>query len=194
LRTARSRTARSRTGPWRRWPLYALLVVLAAGAIVAGVLGLGGSKGKKATPGATAGAIVPVHAVGSYDPQGNDRAENNDSVPAATDGSAATFWTTDHYTNQSFGNLKPGVGVVVDAGRPVALKQLTVTTDTPGFTAKILAGSSPNGPFRDDSAVHTANGTATFALNGATARYYVVWLTGLPPGSVAHVNEIKARA
>jgi serine/threonine-protein kinase len=184
---------RRRTATRRRWPLYGLLVLLAAAAIAAGALGLGGSKGHKA-PSQTAAAVVPVRAVASYDPQGNDRVENNDSVPAATDGNPSTFWTTDIYTNQSFGNLKSGVGVVVDAGRSVPLKQLTVTTDTPGFTAKILAGSSPSGPFHDDSGVRTVNGSGTFALNGAPARYYVVWLTGLPPGNVAHVNEIKARA
>jgi hypothetical protein len=35
-------------------------------------------------------------------------------------------------------------------------------------------------------------GTPTFALNGATGRYYVLWITLLPPGAVAHVNEVRA--
>jgi hypothetical protein len=67
-----------------------------------------------------------------------------------------------------------------------------VTTDTPGFTAKIQAGSSASGPFADDSGTKTVNGTTTFALHSTTARYYVVWLTSLPPGDVAHVNNVKA--
>ena len=37
----------------RRWPIYALVLLVAAAAIVAGVLALGGSNDKKATPAAT---------------------------------------------------------------------------------------------------------------------------------------------
>jgi hypothetical protein len=40
--------------------------------------------------------------------------------------------------------------------------------------------------------VQTVNGTTTFTLHGTSARYYLVWLTSLPPGSVAHVNEVRA--
>jgi hypothetical protein len=36
------------------------------------------------------------------------------------------------------------------------------------------------------------SGTTTFPLNGAAARYYLVWITLLPPGNVAHVNEVRA--
>jgi hypothetical protein len=33
-----------------------------------------------------------------------------------------------------------------------------------------------------------------FTLDGKTARYYVVWITSLGTGNVAHVNEVKARS
>ncbi|HWX09994.1 MAG TPA: serine/threonine-protein kinase, partial [Gaiellaceae bacterium] len=176
-----------------RWPLYALLALVAAAAIAAGVILLGGSKGKGA-PGVVAGAAIPLQGVGSYDPvsDGGDGSEHNDAVAKATDGNPATFWTTDHYNSSSFGGLKPGVGLVLDAGKPLTAKTVTVTTDTPGFTAKIQTGSSASGPFADDSSVQTVNGTTTFALHATTARYYVVWLTSLPPGNVAHVNEVRA--
>lgn len=183
---------RARTRP-RRWPLYAALVVVAAAAILGGVLSLGGSGTKTPSPGAATGTPVALHGVGSYDPQG-DGQEHNEDVAAASDGSPSTFWTTDIYSNQAFGNLKTGVGLVLDAGRPVALRALTMTTDTPGFTAKVLAGSSPSGPFANDSGVRTVAGSTTIPLRGTTARYYVVWLTQLPPGNRAHVNEVKARS
>lgn len=178
-----------------RWPLYALLALVAAAAIVAGVLALGGSNhGTPGGGGATA-AVVPIRGVGSYDPtsDGGDGSEHNDSVAKATDGNPSTYWTTDIYNSQSFGGLKPGVGLVLDAGKAVALKSLTVTTDTPGFTAKIQAGNSASGPFADDSSAQTASGTTTFTLRGTPARYYLVWLTSLPPGGTAHVNEVRAR-
>ncbi len=84
---------------------------------------------------------------------------------------------------------RPASGLVLDAGGSVKLGSVTVTTDTPGYTAKILAGDSESGPFTDDSSSETVGTSTTFDLNGATARYYVVWITSLPPGDVAHVNE-----
>jgi serine/threonine-protein kinase len=176
-----------------RWPLYALLALIAAAAIVAGVLGLGGSNHGKPGGNVAAATVVPIQGATSYDPQGSDHTEHSDAAPRATDHNPSTYWYTDIYNTQNFGGLKSGVGLVLDAGKPVALKSLTVTTDTPGFTAKIQAGDSASGPFADDSSVQTVNGTTTVPLRGTTARYYVVWLTGLPPGRIAHVNEVIAR-
>jgi serine/threonine protein kinase len=180
----------------RRWPLVALALLVVAAAIAAAVIGFDGSKGKgKAPSGPVGGSAVPLVGVGSYDPtsEGGDGSEDPDEVGLATDGNPQTFWHTDIYSNQNFGNLKPGVGLVLDARRVVTLKRITVTTDTPGFPAKIQAGSSPSGPFSDDSAVRNVHGRTSFTLQGAKARYYVVWLTGLPPGRTVHVNEVTAR-
>jgi hypothetical protein len=136
---------------------------------------------------------VTLRGVTAYDPDGTGPpGENNAAAPKATDGNQATFWSTEIYRSPAFGNLKPGVGLVLDAGRSVKLRSVTVTTDTPGYTAKILAGDSESGPFADDSSSETIGVSTTFALNGATARYYVVWITELPPGDVAHVNEATA--
>jgi hypothetical protein len=85
-----------------------------------------------------------------------------------------------------------GLGLVVDAGSSVKLAKLTVTTPTPGFTAEIQAGDSPTSGFTADSASQTVDGTTTFTLNGATARYYVVWITELPPGLRAEISEVTA--
>jgi hypothetical protein len=69
-----------------------------------------------------------------------------------------------------------------------------VATDTPGFTAQIQSGSSASGPFVADSASKIVNGRTTFTLNEGSARYYVIWITQLPPGGRAHVNEVRARS
>jgi putative peptidoglycan lipid II flippase len=142
---------------------------------------------------AAAAVPVPLQALTSYDPQGSDRAEHNDSVHLATDRNPSTFWTTDIYRTQDFGGLKKGVGIILDAGKSVAPKQLTVTTDTPGFLAKVQGGDSAAGPFHDVSSEQTVNGTATFTLNGGPARYFVVWVTRLPPGNTAHIDEVTAK-
>lgn len=200
LATPRPATLRPERRRASRLPLaVALLALFAVAGIVAGMLALDGHRrtaGHGATGGSGGGSGAPVRlqAAGSYDPpsDGGDGSEDPQHVGNATDGSPATYWSTDTYTNRSFGNLKPGVGLVLDAGGPVALKRLTVTTDTPGMTAQVYAGDSATGPFHDDSASQTLGATTAFALSGATARYYVVWITQLPPGDVAHVNEVTA--
>jgi hypothetical protein len=68
-----------------------------------------------------------------------------------------------------------------------------VSTSTPGFTAKILAGSSPSSGFQTDSASRTVGRTTTFTLTGKTAQYYVVWITQLPPGGSAKIEDVRAR-
>ena len=87
---------------------------------------------------------VSLRGVTGYDPDGTG-GEHNGDAPKATDGDEATFWTTETYDSPAFGGLKSGVGLVLDAGSSVKLGSLTVTTDTPGYTAKILAGDSGPG-------------------------------------------------
>ena len=56
-----------------------------------------------------------------------------------------------------------------------------MTSDTPGFDARIQAGDSATGPFDDVSSSQTVGLTATFELDGVTAKYLVVWITTSPP-------------
>ena len=184
---------RARTGPRRRWPLYALLVAVAIAAIVAGVLGLGGSKGNKSGAPPAGSRPVALSGVTGYDPHGTG-GEHDADAPKATDRNLSTFWTTERYNSAAFGGLKDGVGLVIDAGRGAALGHMTVATDTPGFTAQILSGNSASGPFTADSSTRTVGSSTTFALNGHSARYYVVWITNLGSQSSAHVNEVRATA
>src|SRR4051794_32863977 len=174
-----------------RWPLYLLLALIAAAAIVGGVLSLGGSNGDKTgSHGGSTGRPIALSGVGAYDPVGGD-GEHDADAPNATDGNPATYWQTEHYSS---GLDKDGVGVVLDAGRNVAAKSLTVSTDTPGYTATILAGSSPSGPFSADAGSQQVGSRTTFALRGHSARYFVVWITNLGANSSVHVNEATARS
>jgi eukaryotic-like serine/threonine-protein kinase len=182
--------ARRRGSPW---PLVALIAGLAVIAAIAAValltldespLSTGGN-GKAASPSTSA---VRLSGVASYDPEG-DGQEHPEAVARATDGDAATYWTTEHY--QDFGRTKDGVGLVLDAGGPSAPDAITVETSTPGFTARIEAGSAPSGPFEPVSDAQTVDTSATFELDGTEARYFVVWITEVPDG-VARINEVKA--
>jgi predicted Ser/Thr protein kinase len=187
----RSRHRRSSTA--RRVAL-GVVVLLALAAIAAGVIGLGGGDTKTdggSGGGSAGGTALPLSGVGDYDPQGTG-GEHGATAPAATDGDPATSWTTETYATQQFGGLKDGVGLVLDAGSSVAAKTVTVTTSTPGFEARILAGDGESGPFAGDSSTQTVGARTTFDLNGTTARYYVVWITLLPPGRTVAVSEVTA--
>jgi serine/threonine-protein kinase len=184
--------ARPARSPWR----YLLPLILVAAAL--GAVGLylalrrddggGGS-------GAPSAAVGPARAVklsgaSAWDPAG-DSAEHNEAAPNATDGDPGTYWGTEHY--QSF--TKDGVGVVLEAASARRLQSVTVTTDTPGFTAEIQAGPSAGGPFARISSSRVVNGTTRFPIvGGRPAQFYLVWITKLPPGGdVAHVNEVVAK-
>jgi predicted Ser/Thr protein kinase len=100
----------------------------------------------------------------------------------------ATHWTTERYNTFA----KPGVGLVLDAGEAVAISRLTVVTDTPGFTALIRSGDSPESA-RAVSRPRAVAGTTTFEVSSEPARYYVVWITNLGPNASVHVNDVRAR-
>jgi tRNA A-37 threonylcarbamoyl transferase component Bud32 len=179
----------------RRRARLPLLLVVAGLAVLATALAVDLTRSNSPGPGkAGAGTTAAVHLSGvtAFDPYG-DGSEHNADAPKATDGSEATFWETQHY-HSSFAALgKPGVGLVLDAGKSVTLHELNVATDTPGFAATIRAGDRATGPFHDVSGSQTVETRTTFTLHDATARYFVVWITSLPPGSdSAHVNEVTA--
>jgi hypothetical protein len=131
------------------------------------------------------GDRVRLVAASDFDPDG-DGTEHGEAVPAATDGNATTYWTTETYSSFD----KAGVGIVFDAKRAVELSALTVTTDTPGYTAVIQASNRPEGGFKTISDSQAVEEQTTFDLQGGSYRYYLLWITSLE--SRAHVNEVRA--
>ena len=184
IRKPVAKPVRAQRAPRRRarLPLFAILlgaVLLAA--VIAGFVLLRDNGGEGAT--ATA---VELSGAGAYDPDGGD-GEHDDEAGLATDGDPATFWRTSRYRSQ-LSAFKSGVGLVLEAtGTP---DQIAVTSDTPGFTAEIQAGNSPDGPFERVSPGKLVGPSTTWDLTGSDARYYVVWITQLL--GTAHVNEVKA--
>jgi eukaryotic-like serine/threonine-protein kinase len=166
------------------WPLAAVLAVFSVAALGAfSVIALrdGGE------PNAAATTPINLTAIRDHDPYGDDGAEHPEDVAKATDGRFETFWTTQDY--QSFD--KPGVGIILDAGREVEPETLTIRTDTEGFTAHIRAGDSDSGEFDRVSPGLEVTDGLTFELINAKARYYVIWITEV--SGAAHVNEVSAR-
>jgi F5/8 type C domain len=133
---------------------------------------------------------IVVTGVGAYDPEG-DQSENGGDARLATDGNATTAWKTEHYRTTF---RKSGVGLVLDAGRPVKASRVVVTTETPGYAAQVQVGNSSTGPFSAASGSKTTTARTTFALKPRRGRYVVVWITSMPADGVAAVNEVRVTA
>ena len=170
-------------------PLLVLLGLLALGAAVAGLLlTRGDGNAGSDAPKADGGAVVAVSGITAYDPEGSG-GEHDDEAPLATDGDPTTFWRTESYRSQ-LSLLKAGVGLVLDT-KGKTPTTLTVSTDTPGFTAEIRAGSSPRSFDSTISPSQTLGAKTTFRLDETASRYLLLWITELDSGT-AHVNEVTA--
>ena len=133
--------------------------------------------------------FVKLTAVGAFDPEGDGR-ERNEEAGLAVDGRADTVWRTEHYTHF----FKSGVGLVLDMGRRARVEGVLVSSPTPGSTAEIRLGESPQGPFRVVSAKRPLTARTSFPVSRQTGRYVVVWVVGMPDDSAAEVAEVRVRA
>lgn len=137
-----------------------------------------------------------------FDPQGNGE-ENPDTVARVVDGDPATGWRTLRYNDQLGPppGLKTGVGLILDLGDSVAVREVQLAfTGKPTTAALYLTETSPRGVAGlTPVATGTARGTRLRVElpDGAAGRYLTVWLTALPPvpgGYRAEITEITVRA
>ena len=142
----------------------------------------------------TAGEPVAPAAADVFDPFGDGEPENNGDVPLSFDGDPATSWSTLNYRGSpAFGNLKPGVGVLYDLGSEQQLAGVTVTSTTPGATVEIRTGDSAEGQLDSYATAGsgTIEGTTEFTFDEpATARYVLVWVTGLVEGGEGYSADL----
>ncbi len=192
--------------PWRmrhpaRWAIsLALLVAIVA--IVIAIAADRAHRGAGQAPGVVAHAgLEPVQlgqaAAHDYNPFGTGP-ENRDLIGNVVDGDPNTTWSTEQYydgTLQKAGGV--GLGVYLDAAPRVLAKALEIQTPTPGFAVQIYVGDHPQlelaygdstpltargwrGPVGASTDVHNGE-RIPLALSGHAHRYYLVWLTTLPP-------------
>jgi hypothetical protein len=127
----------------------------------------------------------PGVTVRDFDPAG-DGTEQPSSVPNAFDGDPSTSWSTDGYKSAELGGLKPGVGLLVDFGHPVAVGSVQVGLSAAGAdvdlrSAAVLGDSAD--AFSVQAQAKKAPQVVTLtAANPTPARYWLVWLTRLPKG------------
>ena len=120
---------------------------------------------------------VRLQAISSYDPFGNNRIENpqhrarrHRRQPVDVLGDRALL------RHATLG--KPGVGIVLAAAAPVQVRDADDRLDDARLPGVIQAGRTSSGPFAADSQLADGRSRATtFHLTGATARYYLIWIT-----------------
>ncbi|HEY6762732.1 MAG TPA: protein kinase [Baekduia sp.] len=154
----------------------------------------------KSTP-ATSG-VKPVSLGQSrahdFDPYG-DQNEHSADVGRVLDDDPGTSWTTEHYDGGVFPTGKPGVGLYLDAKPGVVAKRLDIRTATTGWAGRIYVSNSVNPDAKDLSGWKDIGATFTadkkkFSVPLDTAgqkfRYYLIWITKLPPSGQASISEV----
>ncbi|MEU1122577.1 serine/threonine protein kinase [Streptomyces sp. NPDC005899] len=190
----------SRTGKALKWVVSALLIAalgLGSWQLAETVLDRRNDSGEPAPTQTTddgedkkaAEPSKPVSIVDArdYDPQGSDGSEKPASISNAYDGDPSTYWNTDGYFSAAFGNLKEGVGIVLDLGEVKQVGNVEVSFLGGSTSAELRtseASSVPQAP-RSFSTVAQGSGTKVSLKpdKPVRARYVLVWLTELPLSS-----------
>ena len=144
--------------------------------------------------------ITAVNLVGvkSFDPDGDDKVENEDMLPALLDNNPASEWTTVCYGNQFFGS-KVGVGVVATLSG-VGLGDLVANFANGPYSADVFVSTAETAPasvdewgLRVGTAYSKDPGTATFEVN-APARHVLLLLREMGrSNSCSNANPYKGR-
>jgi hypothetical protein len=148
--------------------------------------------------GTPAGAPVTIVGGDVFDPQGDGDPDHPEDVPLAFDGDPATAWSTYEYRGSpAFGNLKDGLGLVLDLGGPQSISGVSVTSTRPGATVEIRVAEAAGIDLDSfaPAADGTLEGTTEFAFDEpVTAGFVLVWITELVPsegGFSADIAEIE---
>jgi hypothetical protein len=189
--------------------VVAAVLVLVLGIVFAFNLGRGSGGGTASDGPSASGSAsttgpaskpVPISGVTDFDPQGDPPQENPELAPLAADGKLATAWRTSTYYDP-LSQLKSGVGLLVDLGKPAEVGSVRVHLLGDGTSLDILAAPDAQAaPSSTDgldtvASVRNAGSRADLDLKRpVTTRWLVVWLTELPstPGGFqGRVAEIS---
>ncbi|WP_234320343.1 protein kinase family protein [Streptomyces sp. SBT349] len=131
---------------------------------------------------------VEVAEVVEFDPEGTGGGQNPETAPNAVDGDLASAWETKNYYGPSFGNLKSGVGLILDLGEPRDISSLTVQAEgdtSVEFRAAPSDAASMPTSLDAFTALDADTGT-TMTLEpeeSIETQFVLVWLTELPQGN-----------
>jgi hypothetical protein len=144
----------------------------------------------------TTTAVTPSIALSgarSFDPAGSgEPTENEAAARNAIDGDILTQWQTEDYATRSFGNLKAGVGLIIDLTGEHTIGHLLIASPTIGWSVEVHAvnGATPTALVSWGVPIASARniqGDIDLALDEVRATSVLVWITDLGDGAVPHV-------
>lgn len=138
-----------------------------------------------ATTAAQGRALTPKQ-VSEFDPYGDHTDPHVKEAPFAIDGDPSTAWHTQTFAGPNLGNIKPGVGLLVDFGGTPKVSAVRLHLLGTGTTVQLLESNGSNPPtdlnaLKPVATKADAGDNVTLRLSAPTsARYWVVWFTKLP--------------
>ncbi|CAL9473314.1 hypothetical protein SUDANB58_02901 [Streptomyces sp. enrichment culture] len=185
-----------RTGKTLKWAVSALLIAalgLGSWQLADALMERGGKADQTQTTDDDKNTAAPqpsrpltIQSAHDFDPFATDGSENPSDIDKVHDSTPGTYWQTSYYLGAKFGNLKPGVGVVLDLGKTQQVGKVTVSF-VGNTSVELRAGSGETEPSTLDGYTKVADGSGTTVElkpgKKVESRYLLVWLTELPPTS-----------
>ncbi len=178
----------------RRPALTALLVIAALALVGAGAIWLAtrahhgtGQLAQSPPPAAPHQVQLCDTCAHAFNPQGTSP-QNPNQAGYAIDNNPIDEWTTVTYYDHVL--LEQGIGIYVDAAPKTAVRDILILTSTPGWNAQFYATDSTPSPTAwpgnwvqvgSQDNIHK-NQTISLNTGGTPHRYWLVWITKLPPG------------
>ncbi|MGI9018034.1 MAG: protein kinase domain-containing protein [Euzebya sp.] len=142
----------------------------------------------QATAAADTGQTAPTVPVTltSFDPEGGG-SEHDSEVALLQDGDPQTRWTTERYTGADFGNLKSGVGILIDLGQTTQVAEVRLLGLNEGQDLQLRTAAAQPASIDDTTVVaEVGDAGSQIALTppeAVSTQWLVVWITGeLPAG------------
>ncbi|MGW0418538.1 protein kinase family protein [Streptomyces sp. NPDC003015] len=186
----------SRTGRALKWAVSALLIAalgLGSWQLADALMDRGGKSDENQTQTTDDGDKSPPKAANTpiaiakgydFDPFGDGSEKPND-IKKAYDKDTSSYWETKFYEGADFGNLKPGLGIILDLGKVRDIGKVTVTFmgDT-SVELRAASSDASSRPTTFDAYTKVAEGSGTGVPlkpdKTLKSRYLLVWLTKLP--------------
>jgi hypothetical protein len=137
------------------------------------------------------------------DPPDGNRAELV-GVEAVVDDDLSTGWESDTYNSADFGQIKPGMGILINLGEPRNVDNVQVELGIAGATAEIWVGNEdPGNDTAGDERIYQTyepvgepqQGGTTMVFGNfdpaTTYQYLMVWFTELAPNDDGFRIEVQ---
>lgn len=132
----------------------------------------------------------------AFDPDGDD-VEHDELLPFLHDLDPTSVWTTETYKSRTFGEIKDGLGIIIDLKTPQTVSEIRVMGASTGWNAAVyIANGAPDEIDTWGSALgrhDNIEDTNTFSFAPVTGRTILLWITDLGDPLQVSIGEIDVR-